>query len=111
MVGLVMFLTGVFEDRIWLIVFYFAVILSIVFSIFGTIKRLLGIGKKVDRKKGVQIVGTTAQEQESVTEEQTYPKYYKVRSNQNQLMAEFSDRYELYEKINGAWVQIRTDKK
>ncbi len=111
MVGLLMFLTGLFENRLWLIVFYFALIFSVIFSILGTIKKLLGLGKKVDRKKNIQIVEPSEGESVAQNEESDYPRYYRVRCNQNQLMAEFSDRYELYEKRNGEWVMLRTDKK
>lgn len=125
LIGLVLYLTGVFENRVYLVIFYFLVILSIVFSIYGTIKKLLGIGKKVEKKKNVQIIDKKAddelerakkleQEEESEQESpknETYPKYYKVKQRENCIMAEFIDRYELFEKRNGEWVRIRTDKK
>ena len=124
LVGLVLYLTGVFENKVYLIIFYFAVILSIVFSIYGTIKKLLGLGKKVEKKKNVQILDNKKDdeterakkiEQEEEIEEnpkrETYPKYFKVKQRENCIMAEFIDRYELFEKRNGEWVRIRTDKK
>ena len=125
LIGLVLYLTGVFENRVYLVIFYFLIILSIVFSIYGTIKKLLGIGKKVEKKKNVQIIDKKAddelerakkleQEEESEQESpknETYPKYYKVKQRENCIMSEFIDIYELFEKRNGEWVRIRTDKK
>lgn len=123
LIGLVLYLTGVFENRVYLIIFYFVVILSIVFSIYGTIRKLLGLGKKVEKKKNVQIVDEKKddeterakkieqEDKEETPEKETYPKYFKVKQRENCIMAEFIDRYELFEKRKGEWVRIRTDKK
>ncbi len=39
------------------------------------------------------------------------PKYYKVRQNTDYVMAEYSDRYELFKIVDGRLVYVRTDKK
>ena len=55
--GVVLFFTGALKNSVVLTVFYVAVIFSIVYAIFTTIKKLLGFGgKKVSKSKGVQIV-------------------------------------------------------
>ena len=38
-------------------------------------------------------------------------KFYQVKQNPNYIMAEFEDRYELYEKTDKGLVKIRTDQK
>ena len=40
-----------------------------------------------------------------------YPQYFLVKQNPNYIMAEFEDRYELYEKTDKGLVKIRTDQK
>lgn len=42
---------------------------------------------------------------------ESYPKYYKVKQNNNYVMAEYRDRYELYVKKDGKLFKVRTDKK
>lgn len=118
LIGIILYLTGTFENKVYLVIFYFFVILSIVFSIYGTIKKLLGLGKKVSKKKNIQIMDSEQEDKAQVEEveqqnieKKTYPKYYKVRQRENAVMAEYEDRYELYEKKNGVWIKIRTDDK
>lgn len=118
LIGIILYLTGTFENKVYLVIFYFFVILSIVFSIYGTIKKLLGLGKKVSKKKNIQIMDSEQEDKAQVEEveqqdieKNTYPKYYKVRQRENAVMAEYEDRYELYEKKNGVWIKIRTDDK
>ena len=71
LIGAVLYLTGVFENKVYLVIFYFLVILSIIFSIYGTIKKLLGIGKKVDKKKNVQILDGDKEEKKIIEDAQT----------------------------------------
>ena len=40
-----------------------------------------------------------------------YPQYFVVKQNPKYIMAEFSDRYELYEKTAHGLVKVRTDPK
>lgn len=44
-------------------------------------------------------------------EEFSYPLYYKVAGNEDFLMAEFADRYELYLEKDGKFQYVRTDYK
>ncbi len=37
------------------------------------------------------------------------PKYFRVKNNPNYVMAEYSDRYELYQITNGKLTKVRTD--
>ena len=122
LVGLILYLTGVFENRVCLVIFYLLIILSIVYSIYATIKKLLGLGKKVNKKKNVQILEGEKEQDKNSTEQieevneqsvekSVYPKYYKVKQRENCVMAEYEDRYELFAKKNGEWIKIRTDKK
>ena len=122
LIGLVLYITGIFEkNSIVLIIFYVLLVLSIVYAITGTIKRLLGIEKRVKKSKGAQIINEQVDSQESVQEEVSQvkveqvkkenPTYYTVRQNNNYIMAEYSDRYELYKKTEEGLKKVRTDYK
>lgn len=39
------------------------------------------------------------------------PKYFRVRQNSDYVMAEYSDRYELFKIVDGRLVYVRTDRK
>ena len=39
------------------------------------------------------------------------PKYFRVRQNSDYVMAEYSDRYELFKIVDGRLIYVRTDKK
>ena len=110
-----MFFTGTLKNSVVLTVFYVAVIFSIVYAIFTTIKKLLGFGgKKVSKSKGVQIVDEEKSSSSDDKEDQDttdYPKYYKVKQNPAYVMAEFKDRYELYLKTKDGLKLVRTDYK
>ncbi len=114
-VGVVLFFTGALKNSVVLTVFYVAVIFSIVYAIFTTIKKLLGIGgKKVSKSKGVHIVDEEKNSSNiDVDGEDTidYPKYYKVKQNPAYVMAEYNDRYELYLKTKDGLKLVRTDYK
>ena len=114
-VGVVLFFTGTLKNSVVLTVFYVAVIFSIVYAIFTTIKKLLGFGgKKVSKSKGVQIVDEEKSSSSDDKEDQDttdYPKYYKVKQNPAYVMAEFKDRYELYLKTKDGLKLVRTDYK
>ena len=113
--GVVLFFTGALKNSVVLTVFYVAVIFSIVYAIFTTIKKLLGFGgKKVSKSKGVQIVDEEKSSSGDDEEDQDitdYPKYYKVKQNPAYVMAEFKDRYELYLKTKDGLKLVRTDYK
>ena len=123
LIGLVLFVTGVFEKNPTIeLVFQLIVILSVVYAIVSTIKKLLRIDKKVKKSKGAQIqplpeeppkqANQTSQanqvEESSLT---APPKYYRIKGNQDYVMAEYSDKYELYKISDGKLVKVRTDYK
>ena len=71
LIGLVLYITGIFEqNRVVLIVFYLLLVLSIIYAIASTIKKLLGVNvdnKSVKKSKGMQIISN--QQSEAVERE------------------------------------------
>ena len=117
LIGLVLFVTGVFEKNPTIeLVFQLIVILSVVYAIISTIKKLLRIDKKVKKSKGAQIQPLPAEVPAPVQYREEYvkpeqPKYYRIKGNQDYVMAEYSDKYELYKISEGQLVKVRTDYK
>lgn len=137
LVGLILFLTGAFQNSAVLIVFYVLIVFSIVLAIISTIKRILGIDKKTKKSKGAQIVDTNGAKQQTVQPAMAQPQvqtvqaqvvpstlsaensivkeeqpiYYRVKQNTNYVMAEYSDRYELFKKTENGLVKVRVDRK
>ena len=117
LIGLVFYLTGVFNsNQVVLIIFYLLLVLSIIYAITGTIKKLLGIQPRVKKSKGAQIInedkedlsGSQKEVQQEVKAKES-PTYYTVKQNNNYIMAEYSDRYELYKKTENGLKKVRTD--
>lgn len=134
LVGLVLFLTGAIpSSSLATTLFYVFLVLSLFVAIISTVKNLLFPRAKKEKtnRGGVQIVETeteddgidnapssenneTANEPPNVNSVQTksnYPVYFAVKQNPNYVMAEYEDRYELFEKSNRGLVKIRTDYK
>lgn len=121
LVGLILYFTGVFEQNsALLITFYLLVVISIFYAILTTIKKLLGLNKKVKKSKGAQIISEqTEKEEETAIEEQKQevvyrpekPTYFKVKNHPDYVMAEYSDRFELFRKTENGLKKIRTDYK
>ncbi len=120
LIGAVLYLTGVFEQgQTFLTLYQVLLVISAVYAIINTIKRLLGIEKKVKRSKGAQIVDSqvqTEKAQELIStpvqiEQQQKPVYYRVKQNPEYVMAEYGDRYELFRITDGQMKKIRTDYK
>lgn len=122
LIGVVLYFTGIWDKNpIVVLIFKIALIFSLIFALFQTIKGLLGLNKKIKKSKGVQIVDTDnsgeddKKEEDIKTEPVTInaetPKYFRVKQNPNLVMAEFLDRYELYKIENGKLIRIRTDYK
>lgn len=123
LIGVVLYLVGVFDQGgAPLAVFGICMVLSVVIAVFGLIKKLLGLGGKVKKGKGMQIVNDNVQPQPIVYAQPTQyqapqpeqngsPKYYRVKQNPNYVMAEFPDRYELYRLSGGEMIKVRTDYK
>ncbi|MBR2448913.1 MAG: hypothetical protein IKB30_02195 [Clostridia bacterium] len=118
LIGTLLYFTGTLSNnQTVLLVFQTALIISVVYAILTTIKKLLGIGKKVKKSKGMQIVEperkTKTEEEQMVSVEQPIdkPKYYRVKQNPDYVMAEYSDKYELYRIGQNGLIKIRTDYK
>ncbi len=123
LLGVVLYFTGVFEQNpAILILFYVLIIISIAYAILATLKKLLGIDKKVKRSKGAQIISADtskekkeeqdkAQSQESPVQNSQVPTYFKVKNHPDYVMAEYADRYELFKKTEDGLKKIRTDYK
>ncbi len=121
LVGAVLYFTGTLETYPALMsIFQISLIISVVYAIWSTLKKALGIDKKVKKSKGVQIVGTKEEQNEQQTEQQNKPqiqtenakpRYFSVKQNPNYVMAEFNDRYELYYKGKNGLEKVRTDYK
>ena len=97
-------------------VFQVALVLSIIYAIVATLRKALGIDKKVKKSKGVQIVQPQEEKvqpikEQSVPQTVEKPRYFSVKQNPNYVMAEFNDRYELYLKTKDGLEKIRTDYK
>ena len=125
-VGLILFLTGVFDKSgAVLVIFYACLIFSVVLAIILTVRKLLGLDKK--RKKKRNFIATDEPQAERVKETDTppvtedsaksaenaedKPVYYAVKGREGYYMAEYGDRYELYVISDGKFVKIREDRK
>ena len=119
LLGAVLYFTGVLSsNQTVLLVFQAALIISVIYAILTTIKKLLGIGKKIKKSKGMQIVEPERKEEKekgkdtvSVAQVEEKPKYYRVKQNPDFVMAEYSDKYELYRIGQNGLIKIRTDYK
>ena len=118
LIGLVLYLTGVFNsNQAVLVIFYLLLVLSIIYAIVGTVKILLGIQPRVKKSKGAQIIEHQVEQKESTQPESEKevqvkaesPTYFTVKQNNNYIMAEYSDRYELYRKTEEGLKKVRTD--
>lgn len=129
LIGVVLYFTGALEgNAAFKLIYEIILILSIVYAIIATVKKMLGLGKKkVKRSKGAQLVSgkddNSQQETnapavknevpEPIKEDNANEKpiYYRVKQNRDYVMAEYSDRYELYRIESGTLKKIRTDYK
>lgn len=132
LIGVVLYFTGALtNNRAVLVVFALLLVLSVVYAVMATIKKLLGLDKKVKRSKGVQIIDKPdvedyngAQQTPSPQPQNNYgayvsaqpsqsevPRYFRVRQNPSFIMAEYSNRYELFKMENGKLIKVRTDYK
>ncbi|MBQ7235558.1 MAG: hypothetical protein IJX03_00175 [Clostridia bacterium] len=118
LIGTLLYFTGTLSNnQTVLLVFQATLIISVVYAILTTIKKLLGIGKKVKKSKGMQIVEperkTKTEEEQTISVEQPIekPRYYRVKQNPDYVMAEYSDKYELYRIGQNGLIKIRTDYK
>lgn len=120
--GLILYLTGTFERGGALLICYvLLLILSVIFALFSTLKKIFKIGKKngggvtiVNTDGETENVGVPHEEKKTYSgeqrEEQT-PRYYRVKQDPRCIMAEYPDRYVLYRKTESGLKRIRTDYK
>ena len=118
--GLILYITGLFHKhtqlKIW---FVFALVASVLLGLFLFVRKLFSKNKKLDEKTergNVQTLRVESQPSEPMQTEQPTvivdkPRYYKVAQNSNYIMAEYSDRYELFKKTPNGLVKVRTDLK
>ena len=131
LVGVVLFFAGVFEGNAILeMLFFIILIASIFYGVVATINKILSPKKQDDNKRSkVEIiksddgeVSANAEELNAQNSENSFafseptcaidkPKYYKVKQNPNFVMAEYLDRFELYEKTEKGLKKVRTDYK
>jgi hypothetical protein len=113
-----------------LILFQVLLVFAAIYAIVATIRKLLGLDKRVKKSKGMQIVGGAAESEskkEQAVNNQTLPgqtvasmqevlvdnapRYFRVKQNPDYVMAEYADRYELFLITDGGLKKIRTDYK
>lgn len=138
LIGLVLFLTGVFDEYPSVKTgFDIAIIVSIIIAIVVTVRKLLGLSDKKRKKNGVEIMPADEADASAVERDKNedvvikdersprreqfatedsekpaqYPVYYEVKQNRNYVMAEYADRYELYFRDRNGLIKIRTDMK
>lgn len=120
--GLILYLTGTFEQGgLLLICYVLLLVLSVIFAIFSTLKKVFKIGKKsgggvtiVNTEPRSDNVGVPHEERPTYTveqQEEPKPRYYRVKQDPRCIMAEYPDRYVLYRKTENGLKRIRTDYK
>lgn len=116
--GAILFVTGALENQSLKAIVVVALVLSTIGSLLATLNKVFGQSKPKPKKSvGVQIV--QEQQEQQVEKEQTpastpqinYPIYFRVKQNNNYIMGEFADRYELYLKTDKGLKLVRTDYK
>lgn len=120
LVGLVLYVVGVLPANATIsLIFKICLVVSVAYAIIATVWKMIRpktprIEKskeveQMERESGVQ---KKAEKSASVLAPQTEkPTYYRVTQNPNYIMAEFSDRYELYYEYRSKLKHYRTDYK
>ena len=126
LLGAVLYFTGTLNAYpALMLIFQILLILTAVYAIIATIKRVLGLdNKKVKKSKGVQIVQPTNQQSSEQgsqavavnnitpkTFQEEKPRYFKLKQNPDYIMAEYTDRYELFKITVNGLEKVRTDYK
>ena len=111
--GIILFFVGVFEDNATAEMIYFIVLIaSIFYAVIGTIKAVLFPKPKEEKKRAkVDIVKNDDDNHQEETTTKEKPIFYKVKQNHSYVMAEYSDRYELFVKTGEGLKKVRTDYK
>ena len=121
-VGGILYLMGVVKENqtVKILLIGFAG-LAVIYAVVATFMKLFGLNKprkrrenKVKRNNIEAEEDTNSFSQIEVKEEKTkesQPKYFRVKQNPNMVMAEYEDRYELFDVTDGNMKKIRTDYK
>lgn len=127
LVGAILFFTGAFENNATMeVIFLIVFIISVFYAAISSVRKVLSLGTEPKEKKArVEIIKTDGEkkierESNEPKEEKTSspnqteegkPKYYRVKQNPQYVMAEYSDRYELYYRTESGLKKVRTDYK
>ena len=138
LVGILLWALGVFENGgLPLILFVIVFIGSIVLALVITARKILGLDKPKNKQSKIQILTDdksaqvvqspivppvenvqvtnanqyVVQPQQNIIVTEEVPKYYRVKQNNNYVMAEYSNRYELFLITPNGLKKIRTDYK
>ena len=130
LIGVVLYFTGVLtSNHTFSLVYEIILIASVVYAVVSTVRKLLGLGKdkkKPKRSSNAQIISTDGVgEKEEEKEEKVLveepakrlepviekPRYYRVKQSKDYIMAEYSDRYELFRITGEGLKKVRTDLK
>lgn len=127
--------TGVTEKyTIATVLLCLAFVLAVIYAVLTCLKQLLGLDKKKQKeRRGAENVKKVKPKEEENKDnkadtdtykeikngtaernslsDQDKPRYYRVKQNSSLIMAEYSDRYELYKVLDGKLLKIRTDYK
>ncbi len=127
--GIILYFVGVFQNSaVAEMIFFIALILSVFYAVVTTVRNLLFPKPKEEKKrlkpeivkgeKGKNDKGQPLAEEDlngdnssSINEQTEKPKFYKVKQNHDYLMAEYSDRFELFVKTPEGLKRVRTDYK
>ena len=108
------------------VIFLIVFIISVFYAAISSVRKVLSLGTEPKEKKArVEIIKTDGEkkierESNEPKEEKTSspnqteegkPKYYRVKQNPQYVMAEYSDRYELYYRTESGLKKVRTDYK
>lgn len=122
LLGLVLAIVGAIpKGSVGLFVFCIVLALSVVYALVKTVKNIFGTGKKNNRVKIVNApqpekaqkpeVAPVGNSVDSTIKTPERPRYYSVKNNPSYIMAEYTDRYELFLKTKDGLKKIRTDYK
>ena len=101
----------VLKNDFTLKVFHIIIAVTLVYAVIRTVAKLLGLDKKKKKASTAEIVEVKQEEPALLPSEEEKPVYYRVKQNPQYVMAEFSDRYELFLDTKDSLKYIRTDYK
>lgn len=118
-VGGILYFTGTLKSEGAKIIFAAVAATSVLYAVIATFAKLFGLNKKKEKKTAKTKENTEERRQptqtdyssERIIESAERPKYFRVEQNPNMVMAEYDDRYELFDVTDGTMKKIRTDYK